>query len=33
VKRWLKHLEEHHPHYHERVERWRERMKGWFKKD
>ena len=33
VKRWLKHLEERYPHHHERMEKWRERMKGWFKKD
>jgi len=33
VKRWLKHLEEHHPHLHERMEKWRERIRNWFKKD
>jgi len=33
VKRWLKHLEERHPHHHERMEKWRKRMRGWFKKD
>ena len=33
VKRWLKHLEEHHPHYHKRMEKWRERIRNWFKKD
>ena len=33
VKRWLKHLEERYPHHHELMEKWRERMKGWFKKD
>jgi len=32
VKRWLKHLEERHPHHHERMEKWRERMRRWFKK-
>ncbi len=33
VKRWLKHLEERHPHHHERMEKWRERMRHWFKRD
>jgi len=33
VKAWLKHLEEKHPQYHERVERWRKRIRGWFKRD
>ena len=33
VKRWLKHSEERHPHLHERMEKWRERMRNWFKKD
>jgi len=33
VKRWLKHLEERHPHYHERMEKWRVRVRNWFKKD
>ncbi len=33
VKRFLKHLEERYPHHHERVEKWRVRIRGWFKKD
>ncbi len=33
VKRWLRRLEERHPHHHERMERWRTRMRNWFKKD
>ena len=33
VKAWLKRLEEKHPQHHERVERWRKRMRGWFKRD
>ena len=33
VKRFLKHLEERHPHLHELVEIWREKIRHWFKKD
>ncbi|MBM4277003.1 MAG: DUF454 family protein [Deltaproteobacteria bacterium] len=33
VKRWLKHLEERHPHHHERMEKWKGRIRNWFKKD
>jgi uncharacterized membrane protein YbaN (DUF454 family) len=33
VKGFLKHLEERHPHLHERVEIWREKFRNWFKKD
>ncbi len=33
VKRWLKHLEERHPRHHERMERWRDKMRHWFKKN
>ena len=33
VKRFLKHLEERHPHLHELVEIWREKIRNWFKKD
>ncbi len=32
VKRWLKHLERRHPQYHERMVRWRERIRGWLRK-
>jgi len=33
VKRFLKHLEERHPHYHQHMEKWRGRIKHWFKKE
>jgi uncharacterized membrane protein YbaN (DUF454 family) len=33
IKSFLKHLEERHPRYHERVEIWREKMKNLFGKD
>ncbi len=33
VKRFLKNLEKRHPHFHARVEIWRERVRKWFKKD
>ena len=33
VKRFLKHIEERHPHFHARVEIWREKFSHWFKKD
>ncbi len=33
IKRFLKHLEERYPEHHERVEKWREKMRGWFKRD
>ena len=33
IKRFLKHLEERHPHLHERVEKWKAKIRGWFKKD
>ncbi len=33
VRRFLKHLEEHYPQHHERVEIWREKIRNWFKKD
>lgn len=32
VKRWLKHLEERHPHHHERMEKWRARIRNWLGK-
>jgi uncharacterized membrane protein YbaN (DUF454 family) len=28
IKRFLKHLEERYPHYHERVEIWREKIRN-----
>ncbi|MFB3887145.1 MAG: DUF454 family protein [Thermodesulfobacteriota bacterium] len=33
IRGLLKHLEEHHPHFHERVEKWRERFRDFFKRD
>jgi len=33
IKRFLRHLEERHPHYHERMEKWRKKIKSWFSKD
>jgi uncharacterized membrane protein YbaN (DUF454 family) len=33
VRGWLKRLEERYPHYHERMEKWRKRIRGWFKKN
>jgi uncharacterized membrane protein YbaN (DUF454 family) len=33
IKRFLKHLEERYPHHHERVEIWKTKIRGWFKKD
>ena len=33
IKRFLKHLEERYPQRHERVEQWKAKIQGWFKKD
>ncbi len=33
IKRFLKHLEERHPHHHRRVEIWKEKIGNWFRKD
>jgi uncharacterized membrane protein YbaN (DUF454 family) len=33
IKRFLKHLEERYPQLHERVEIWKAKTRGWFKKD
>jgi len=33
IKRFLKHLEEHYPQHHERMEIWKAKIRGWFKKD
>ena len=33
IERFLKHLEERYPHHHKRVEVWKEKIRGWFKKD
>ena len=33
VKRFLKHVEERHPQYHERLTVWRKKIKGWFQKE
>jgi uncharacterized membrane protein YbaN (DUF454 family) len=32
IKRFLKHLEEHYPQHHERVEIWKGKIRNWFKK-
>jgi flagellar biosynthesis chaperone FliJ len=31
IQRFLKYLEDRFPHHHERVEKWRERVRNWFK--
>jgi uncharacterized membrane protein YbaN (DUF454 family) len=33
IRRFLRHLEERHPHLHEHVEKWKAKVRGWFKKD
>jgi hypothetical protein len=33
IKRFLRHLEERHPHLHEQMDKWRDRIRNWFKKD
>ncbi len=33
IKRFLKHVEERYPEHHERVEVWKAKIRGWFKKD
>ncbi len=33
IKHFLKHLKERYPDYHERMEKWREKMRCWFKKE
>jgi len=33
IKRLLRHLEERYPHHHQRIEKWREKIKSWFKRD
>ncbi|OGP73275.1 MAG: hypothetical protein A2V86_16225 [Deltaproteobacteria bacterium RBG_16_49_23] len=33
IKRFLKHLEERYPHHHARMEKLREKLKNWFKKE
>jgi len=33
IKRFLKHLEERYPQHHERVEKWKAKIRSWFKKD
>jgi uncharacterized membrane protein YbaN (DUF454 family) len=33
VKRFLRYLEERHPHHHERFVSWRKKIKGWFRKE
>ena len=31
IRRFLKHLEERYPHYHEQVEIWKEKIRNGFK--
>ena len=33
IKRFLKHIEERYPRHHERIEIWKEKIRGWFRKD
>ncbi len=33
IKRFLKHLEERHPDLHNRAEKWKAKVKGWFSRD
>jgi uncharacterized membrane protein YbaN (DUF454 family) len=33
VKRFLKYLEERHPHYHDRLTAWKKKFKGWLKRE
>jgi uncharacterized membrane protein YbaN (DUF454 family) len=33
IRRFLKHLEERYPNHHKRVEIWKVKIQGWFKKD
>jgi len=33
IKRFLKHLEEHYPHHYKHIENWKEKIRGWFKKN
>jgi uncharacterized membrane protein YbaN (DUF454 family) len=33
IKRLLRHLEERHPHYHQRIEKWREKIRNWFRRE
>ncbi len=33
IKRFLEHLEERYPQHHERVEIWKAKIQGWFRKD
>ena len=33
IKRFLKHFEERYPQYHEQVEKWKAKIRRWFKKD
>jgi uncharacterized membrane protein YbaN (DUF454 family) len=32
IRRFLKYLEEHYPHLHERVENWKAKVRSWFKR-
>jgi uncharacterized membrane protein YbaN (DUF454 family) len=32
IKLFLKHLEERYPHLYKKIEIWKEKIRGWFKK-
>ncbi|MCX8118640.1 MAG: DUF454 family protein [Desulfobacterota bacterium] len=32
VKGWVRRFEERHPHYHEHMEKWRGKLRKWFKR-
>jgi uncharacterized membrane protein YbaN (DUF454 family) len=33
IKRLLGHLEERYPHHHQRIEKWREKIRNWFRRE
>jgi uncharacterized membrane protein YbaN (DUF454 family) len=33
IKRVLRHLEERYPHHHRRIEKWREKIRIWFRRE
>jgi uncharacterized membrane protein YbaN (DUF454 family) len=32
IRRFLRHLEERYPQHHKRIEIWKEKLRGWFKR-
>lgn len=32
IRNFLKHIEERHPHLHQKMELWRERIRNWYRK-